>query len=64
MTVKPDFHNPEIIEVTGDKVACDGSGGPLGHPRVYLPIYADKGFVDCPYCDRRYVSMGPAHGAH
>jgi uncharacterized Zn-finger protein len=61
---RPDFHNPEIIEVTGDKVACDGDGGPIGHPRVYLPIYADKGFVDCPYCDRRYVSTGDAHGSH
>ena len=64
MTI-PDFHDPEIITVSGDKVACDGGGGPLGHPVVYLPIYASKGSVDCPYCDRRYISNGQASsGAH
>jgi uncharacterized Zn-finger protein len=34
-------------------VACDGDG-PLGHPRVYLNI-GKEGFIDCPYCDRRFV---------
>jgi uncharacterized Zn-finger protein len=65
MTHAPDFLHPEIINVTGDKVACDGGGGPIGHPRVYLPLYAEIGYVDCPYCDRRYVSTGvAAHSAH
>ena len=26
---------PEIIEVDDTRVACDGGGGALGHPRVY-----------------------------
>ena len=25
---------PEVIEVDSETVACDGGGGPLGHPRV------------------------------
>lgn len=63
--VRPDFHNPEIVPVTGDSVSCDGGGGPLGHPLVFLPIYASTGYVDCPYCDRRYVKTGDAPaGAH
>ena len=46
-------------------VACDGGGGALGHPRVYLNITTD-GLVDCPYCSRRYilnknVKAGSAH---
>ena len=35
----------------------------LGHPRVYLQI-DEKGYVDCGYCDRRFVLQGgPADGA-
>ena len=39
---------------------CDGSGAveaALGHPRVYLHI-DDNGFVDCGYCDRRFILEG------
>ena len=25
------------------------------HPRVYLPIEADGGEAECPYCSARYV---------
>lgn len=35
-------------------VACDGDGGALGHPRVYLNMVAG-GEIECPYCGRRYV---------
>ena len=45
---------PEVIEVTSSRVACDGGGGAAGHPRVWLQIDPDKGFVECGYCDRRY----------
>lgn len=44
---------PETKEVTSSRVACDGGVG--GHPRVWLQIPADTGFVECPYCDARYV---------
>ena len=45
---------PEIIEVDTRRVSCDGGGGALGHPRVYLEM-GDENFVECPYCDRRFV---------
>ncbi len=46
---------PETIEVTSTRIACDGGVGALGHPRVWLTIDPEKGFVECGYCDRRYV---------
>jgi uncharacterized Zn-finger protein len=45
----------EVIAVTSMDVACDGGGGPLGHPRVFLRIDQDRGDVTCPYCSRQYV---------
>ena len=57
---------PEIIRVENRRVACDGAGEiapALGHPRVFLEI-DEKGFVDCGYCDRRFVlANGPADDA-
>jgi uncharacterized Zn-finger protein len=54
---------PETILVTTNAVHCDGSGDispALGHPRVFLRI-DEKGFVECGYCDRRFVlKNGPA----
>ena len=44
---------PEVIEVETTRVSCDG-GGTLGHPRVYLEM-GDEDFVECGYCDRRFV---------
>jgi uncharacterized Zn-finger protein len=44
----------ETIETDNKTVACDGGDGPLGHPRVYLQI-GSKGWIECPYCSRRYV---------
>jgi uncharacterized Zn-finger protein len=46
---------PEVIEVTATRIACDGVGGARGHPRVWLQIDPEKGWVECGYCDRRYV---------
>jgi uncharacterized Zn-finger protein len=54
---------PEIIEVDSTRVACDGIGGGLGHPRVYLEM-GDENFVECPYCDRRFVLRDSAKGHH
>ena len=57
---------PETIIVTATRVKCDGSGeisAALGHPRVWLEI-DEHGYVDCGYCDRRFVLKdGPADGA-
>ena len=51
---------PEIIEVDDTRVVCDGGGGSLGHPRVYLEM-GDRNFVDCPYCDRKFVLREGVH---
>ena len=45
---------PETVIVQQTRVACDGVGGALGHPKVYLEM-GDQDFVECPYCDRRFV---------
>jgi uncharacterized Zn-finger protein len=50
----PELSAPEIIVVRSGRVACDGVGGALGHPRVYLEM-GEATFVECPYCDRRFV---------
>jgi uncharacterized Zn-finger protein len=50
---------PETITVRSHRIACDGVGGALGHPRVWLEMGA-AGFVDCSYCDRRFVAQTAA----
>ena len=58
---------PEILRVTHARNICDGAtdipdGASLGHPRVFLEI-DESGYVDCGYCDRRFVLIGgPADG--
>ena len=53
---------PETIEVDSIEVACDGGGGALGHPKVYLSL--EKGEVECGYCDRRFVLKPGAKAGH
>lgn len=50
---------PEEITVPTKRVACDG-GGVLGHPLVYLEMGEDD-FVECGYCDRRFVLAAHHH---
>ena len=57
----PQIEPPEVIRIKTDRVACDGSGEitpELGHPRIYMRIDAEVGFVECGYCDRRFVLEG------
>ena len=49
---------PETEVVTANRVACDGGEGALGHPRVWLQIPEDEGYVECGYCDKRFVLEG------
>jgi len=44
----------ETIYVDEDTAGCDGGGGALGHPLVYLNLGAE-GRIDCPYCGRRFI---------
>jgi uncharacterized Zn-finger protein len=53
----PDPSAPEIVAVTSRRIACDGVGGALGHPRVWLEM-GEANFVECGYCDRRFVLGG------
>ena len=56
---------PEVLRVSTVQVACDGSGEidpALGHPRVYLQIDPERGFVECGYCDRRFVLAAGSEG--
>ncbi|MBU2994307.1 zinc-finger domain-containing protein [Octadecabacter sp. 1_MG-2023] len=46
---------PETKIVNQRRVACDGGTGGLGHPRVWLQIPLKEGYVECPYCDCKYV---------
>lgn len=61
------FPPPEIFKVKTIQVACDGSGQvepALGHPRVFLRMEPEVGWVECGYCDRRFVlEGGPADTA-
>jgi len=50
---------PEIIEVSTRQVSCDGGGGALGHPLVYLNM-GERTEIDCPYCGRRFILRQPA----
>ena len=43
------------------RIWCDGEGGALGHPRVFLEM-GEAHFVECGYCDRRFVLAPGAHG--
>ena len=58
---------PEVVHTDSPRVKCDGAsdirgGAALGHPRVWLQI-DEHGYVDCGYCDRRFVLRGgPADG--
>lgn len=54
---------PEMTRSTHARVACDGTDNgalpaALGHPRVWLQIDPELGFVECGYCDRRFVLIG------
>jgi uncharacterized Zn-finger protein len=48
---------PEVFLVEERRVSCDGGGGALGHPKVWYEI-GEEGFVDCGYCDRRFILRG------
>ncbi|WP_343117150.1 zinc-finger domain-containing protein [Ostreiculturibacter nitratireducens] len=54
---------PETEIMSQWKVACDGGEGALGHPRVWLVIPHETGFVECPYCDKKYVHQAFAEKA-
>lgn len=60
----PAHDAPETRTVMTRRFSCDGGDGALGHPRVWLTIPHESGWIDCPYCDARYVLAPGAGDAH
>ncbi|NBX03286.1 MAG: zinc-finger domain-containing protein [Alphaproteobacteria bacterium] len=54
----------ETVYVHTLSVSCEGAGGALGHPKVYLHIDQDKGSITCPYCSRHFVVKSLKSAAH
>jgi uncharacterized Zn-finger protein len=54
----------EVLQVNERVVSCDGGGGRLGHPRVFLhmqgPLGTEARQVTCPYCSRLFLLTGDA----
>lgn len=51
---------PREIKIVGEdleEIGCDGGGGPLGHPLVYLS-FDGRVWVDCYYCSQRFAKAG------
>jgi uncharacterized Zn-finger protein len=44
----------DVIVTNQLRVACNGGGGALGHPQVFLTL-GNNGRVTCPYCSRVFV---------
>ena len=44
----------DVIITNQLRVACNGGGGPLGHPQIFLTLGND-GRVVCPYCSREFI---------
>ena len=67
MSATSDPYTPETTLVDTRRVWCDGAGdirggenyrpAALGHPRVWMEI-DEKGYVDCGYCDKRFILKG------
>ena len=45
--------NSDVEFVKSKKVICDGGGGTLGHPKVYLEM-GDENEIVCPYCSKLF----------
>ena len=42
------------------RVSCDGDGGALGHPVIWLTLIAQPSgatLAVCPYCSRQFISQ-------
>ncbi len=49
------------VEVEKTTLSCDGGGGALGHPRVFLHMKKGEKQIDCPYCSCRFVLKDNKH---
>jgi uncharacterized Zn-finger protein len=51
----------EIIETKNTVVKCNGGGGVLGHPIVFLNL-DPQGMRMCPYCSKCFVKIYSSKG--
>jgi len=59
----PPLPAPETVIVQSWRVACNGDeAAGSGHPLVWMMIAPETGWVDCGYCDKRFV-IDPALAA-
>ena len=55
VTTKP--REIKIVQDDTTEVGCDGGGGALGHPLIYLR-FEQRRHVDCYYCGQRFAKSG------
>jgi len=63
-TTEPQSQQSTLGEVSHvpagtSRVSCDGGGGALGHPQIWLTLSVGQGGVaqaTCPYCSRQFIS--------
>ena len=55
----------DVVLTATRRVACDGGGGALGHPKTWLDMGQDTQ-VQCKYCDRIFVldKNAPSNNGH
>jgi len=65
MSHKPAHPSDDVVLVLKKRVACDGGGGALGHPKTWLDMGQDNQ-VQCKYCDRIFAldKDAPASDGH
>ena len=64
-TTEPQSQQSTLSEVSHvpagtSRVSCDGGGGALGHPQIWLTLTAEPGGeaqATCPYCSRQFISV-------
>jgi len=45
--------DPDVTYISEHRIACDGGGGALGHPKVWYSL--EDGEAICGYCDRKFI---------
>ncbi len=53
----------DVVIVQSRRVMCEGSGGALGHPRIWLDMGQETS-VRCKYCDRLFKLDPDTSGDH
>ncbi|MDX2050026.1 MAG: zinc-finger domain-containing protein [Rickettsiaceae bacterium] len=49
------MQSDEVINADKKNVSCSGKDYPYDHPIVYLEIDEIKGFIECPYCSKKFI---------